>query len=614
MCEALPSAPWVGYVPLLAALWSAIPVRRCLGAEMAFVEVTPADEISIRTLDAAARPMVGVQGLFASDPMVSHDWASMEVLRRALGAEIAASEQFPASPAAARQRQMEDRLRPLFAALPKNAQGRLDNATARYALHRHFARAYGWSVKGLEPAGAAWVKVMGVSAAVHQITKYILPAVIHQRILEHAGHDRGLDLRWLAMWAATIEHLTHGEVLEYLAAVYQNLELAAGAARSSAEVEEIVTFFLAEYAFGTDFEVSSAADVRRTVRHLDGHHQGWRELRDFALDLLEGVQPPPRDFGSIAAFLEDLMQRYASWQERDCRRARSLLRAAPGASPGLVLYETLEAVGEAGRRELFREDQEYLLRLGALANTSRGDPAVIAPNYLLSQAMCLTTASFHKVCCHNECDDLLEQVELAVRSPSAPAAAVAAALAPALAERGGEGLASELEGVARRDGGEVRLHGSGFAEWLHRAFPWECPTPGGRSHTNPKTASEWMADPGNDTIDTEELMLEIADVLSRYTTLGAEDPEQEGSGTAQDLQRPLEVVVDYPIGRDALPHVGPRWLCLRSVFQSLSLAAMAWLACSMGRSAFLAAAAALDATRPSAPKRAAAPPEEHSIA
>merc|ERR1719517_427252 len=59
--------------------------------------------------------------------------------------------------------QIEKELDPMFKALPKNGQDRLDSATVRYALHRYFLHQYGWYVKGLEKDSAEWTSSGGGS-------------------------------------------------------------------------------------------------------------------------------------------------------------------------------------------------------------------------------------------------------------------------------------------------------------------------------------------------------------------------------------------------------------------------------------------------------------------
>merc|ERR1719245_2389030 len=52
----------------------------------------------------------------------------------------------------AKLRSIEEDLRPMFAALPKNRQGNLEQSVVRYALHRFFVQKHGWYMKGLDPA------------------------------------------------------------------------------------------------------------------------------------------------------------------------------------------------------------------------------------------------------------------------------------------------------------------------------------------------------------------------------------------------------------------------------------------------------------------------------
>merc|ERR1719379_3377615 len=47
--------------------------------------------------------------------------------------------------------QWKEAMGPMYAALPKNANGNLEHAAARYALHRAFMARRGWSMAGLEP-------------------------------------------------------------------------------------------------------------------------------------------------------------------------------------------------------------------------------------------------------------------------------------------------------------------------------------------------------------------------------------------------------------------------------------------------------------------------------
>lgn len=50
--------------------------------------------------------------------------------------------------------QLEEALLPMYASLPKDYDGHLGSAVARYALRRLFVKRHGWLVRGLEPGSA----------------------------------------------------------------------------------------------------------------------------------------------------------------------------------------------------------------------------------------------------------------------------------------------------------------------------------------------------------------------------------------------------------------------------------------------------------------------------
>merc|ERR1719388_118637 len=67
-------------------------------------------------------------------------------------------------------------------------------------------------------------------------------------------------------------------------------------------------------------------------------------------------------------------------------------------------------------------------------------------------------------------------------------------------------LLQRLHEIAEAHGGSVPLHGRLFAQWMHHAYPRECPFPHVAGSTTPRTPDEWMAETGRDTVATEEEM------------------------------------------------------------------------------------------------------------
>merc|ERR1719230_303961 len=72
----------------------------------------------------------------------------------------------------------------------------------------------------------------------------------------------------------------------------------------------------------------------------------------------------------------------------------------------------------------------------------------------------------------NECEGLLGELEQQIGRPTASPEDILDIVANL-----SDGLAEQLRNVAAPHGGQVPLHGRLFAQWLHYAFPRECPFP-----------------------------------------------------------------------------------------------------------------------------------------
>lgn len=547
---------------LLLAASALLVLHVALGDEMAFVDVSSTDTITIRALDEQVSRMVGVRSLFADEPMAAHDWAARQTVVSSLDAQVAAWESGDAAPAGARLKALREELAPLYAVLPKNEHGRLDAGTVRYGLHRYFTKRYGWSVKGLEPAGAAWRGSMEVDEDVRQMSKYIVPSFLQELAAQKIGDGKGADLQWFAMLAATLRHIARAEVAEYLYGVYRTMGHPIAGSRSFEDAEDIVSCFMALYAFGTDLEVSAREDLLGARRYLDVHHEGWRELRAFLRESLVAAGSVALDFEGLLAFVDDFVgSKYSGFQSRVCEVASE--RLADLAPSGRAPLSALRPSNASGLRALFSEPAEELGQIGA---TQGGD--VLVANYLQSPAMCLTTAGLHAVCCPSTCEALLERAEVAAGGPEASSEAVAAALGV-----DGAGL-----------GGAVALHGRAFAEWLHRSFPLQCPAPGDEAGASPKTADEWMAGSGRDVAVTEAMIAELSRVLSRYTTLGASAEDRQAHGAAADRapEAVVETVRGARCGRG--PSRAPAWRLFGGCLQLAAVGSMMALALARGRS------------------------------
>jgi len=103
------------------------------------------------------------------------------------------------------------------------------------------------------------------------------------------------------------------------------------------------------------------------------------------------------------------------------------------------------------------------------------------------------------VCCHNECDDILGQLERQLGQPSATPAEIIAILRTTSLRSGSRMhapmLRQRLQEVADHHGGRVPIHGRLFAQWLHHVYPNECAYPHKAGSKHP----QWILDFEEDT-------------------------------------------------------------------------------------------------------------------
>merc|ERR1719273_2156070 len=84
-------------------------------------------------------------------------------------------------------------------------------------------------------------------------------------------------------------------------------------------------------------------------------------------------------------------------------------------------------------------------------------------------------------------------------------------------------LASKLHSIAERNDGEVPLHGRLFAQWLHQAFPYECPFPHISEDGSELSAHRWL---GGEAIASVEVR---ADHVETVDTKIAEESVEEAA-------------------------------------------------------------------------------------
>merc|ERR1719379_1272928 len=80
-----------------------------------------------------------------------------------------------------------------------------------------------------------------------------------------------------------------------------------------------------------------------------------------------------------------------------------------------------------------------------------------------------------------------------------------------------------LNDIATHHGGYVPLHGRLFAQWLHHAYPRECPYPHVSGTTNPMLSDQYVAVTGIEAEATHEEIWEIINKTSKLPEVHVEE-------------------------------------------------------------------------------------------
>lgn len=401
-------------------------------------------------------------------------------------------------------RRIEEALQPLYAAMPKNEYGNLEPSVVRYALHRYFVQKHGWHVRGLERGGGARNASLPANIMKDQAPSYI------ESLFEERLHSHGLNLKQVAVFASTLSELIRMEALDGLEYIYDAMEIKLSSSLAPWVFDDVVKGYLVAAIWGIygDGEATPGEDLAENMAEVAATFRGWESTTMWAKDLRRttdiATQQPLRNpfkeemtFEQGLDFVEELVHRYSSFHGFECHSLKEMLVDMEHQGTGRVPLSKFYS-GRSDQNWPFNEAVEYLRSLGALDESDPKRPSVVIANYLSSKSKCVAPSSFYSVCCHDECEGLLTQVELAIAGP----AATPARLAEIVSGLGSDTIEaprnfsvaqlSLLDDIAEHHGGYVPVHGRLFAQWMHHAYPRECPFPNLADTTNPLSPDEWM--------------------------------------------------------------------------------------------------------------------------
>jgi hypothetical protein len=384
-----------------------------------------------------------------------------------------------------------------FQSLPKNDMGRLAPTAVRYIVHGYFAREHGWQIKGLEPQGVQASAINANTTKVHDVNilQDKAPALV-EGLLEARHQNHGLALTDVVAMCAVLEQLVFDESVTLLEAAYRlNAESVTGQL-DEAGLHRVLKSYLVLFGQG------SKADLNDPVRHqaiLDARPR--EDIDDFERNAVSNFEFANRhgtnpfvartySFEVASQIVQDLAQRYGKWQNAECRDMKAHLVELDAEGTGRVPLGLLYAQPKSDSYH-FSESPEYLRKIGALDETT-STPKVLIANYITGPSNCIASSSYYSVCCLNNCDSIMDEIEHKILAASAtPARLLSAVRNITHIDALPRGLPEKLESIAERNGGEVPLHGRLFAQWLHFAFPHECNFPALVENSDVLATSTW---------------------------------------------------------------------------------------------------------------------------
>lgn len=429
-----------------------------------------------------------------------------------------------------RAEEIEKKMWMTYQSLPKNENGRLSQMAVRFIVHNYFAKEHGWLIEGLEPTGNR-ANVSDVRSA--SIIQSKAPALL-EALLEDKQHDRGLALHDAVAMVATLEHLIFDEAIILLERAYALNDLHTGAMLDEVSLHEVLRSYLLLFRQGSSANLYDG-ELHRSIKARYSTKQGWHEIIAYEQDIQHDYDFSRRhtinhfverkySFEEASQMVVNLAEGYGKWQNADCLDMKSHLMKLDTRGTGRIPLDIFYR-SEAGSAYEFTESRDYLRDVGALDESLKSNPGVFIANYLVGPSNCIATNSYYSVCCLNECEALMNEVESHIKGPEATPRQLISLLSNMSSttidapRNFSQDMVTRLDLIASSNDGTVPLHGRLFSQWIHYAFPHECPMP--TTTAGGTAASAWLNGAAIGSVEEREEHIKIAeelDVAGEHTT------------------------------------------------------------------------------------------------
>jgi len=382
-------------------------------------------------------------------------------------------------------------IRPMWPTMP-NKDGKLDWKSLRYVAHRYFMQQSSLLIRGLEPSRS----LNSSEAGLAEILTKEVPK--HAELL-FGGKQTDYSIEDAARFLAAMEQLVFDSETHLLTKVYGQFGWETTRHLSTKQMQRMIEAYIVNWMIsGNDAGVMTLLRNRTLLAASFPHWHAIKEFIDGRVRLMDfqngqAIKPgmglslmaQQYTFSDAHAVVGGITKTFQDFWQSECHTMKDALVDMDREGTGRVRLSDFYGTG-LDKDWRFGESEAYLRELGVLDESSpwKGKQIIIS-NYLQAASNCIISAPHYLVCCKNECEDMLGDIENTIRQPTASVddllrvvQSIASPSSPTDDAPVLQGsLTDQLRKVAESHGGRVPLHGRLFAQWMHYAYPRECPFP-----------------------------------------------------------------------------------------------------------------------------------------